>query len=337
MSDNQNNGISKLAEALAKAQGAMKTPNKNQEVNLEFSGGRSKKYKYADLAGVIDAVREPLSTNGLAYFHKMGNCETVFGMRTVLVHSSGEQIDTWYPLPDPTKCKAQDFGSAMTYARRYSLSSLLGIASDDDDDGQSANDINQGKQSKAQNNNQTQEPKKPDPQAKLDPLNFVMPFGDAGVKGTKLGALSEVTINNIDKYIDGEIEKSPQPKNIKTLLQISLNVKAMRKLWAEKNRAPTLATPENITPEAEKQSAPDYENQSQEPKKPDPADAVVGMSFETVEGVNGKKLREIPESSIKAMAKELDALMAKVPPPQNVASLFAFKSEITAFLKSAGA
>ena len=136
--------VPELAAALAKAQAEIKTPIKNQTVQMKFKDKydvwREKTYKYADLAGVMDAIRDPLSKNGIAVFHKMGYCENVYGMRTFLIHSSGQYIDTWYPLPDPQKqqIKAQDFGSALTYARRYSLSGLVGIASEDDDDGEIA-------------------------------------------------------------------------------------------------------------------------------------------------------------------------------------------------------
>jgi hypothetical protein len=131
--------IKNLAQALAKAQAEIKAPTKNKHVDFTHNGKRTK-YSYADLADVIDCVRDPLSKNQLSLIHQLVYDGERYGLKTSLMHSSGESIDTWYPLPDPAKqqIRAQEFGSALTYARRYSLSSLIGIASEDDDDGQTA-------------------------------------------------------------------------------------------------------------------------------------------------------------------------------------------------------
>jgi hypothetical protein len=71
----------------------------------------------------------------------MGYTNEMFGLTTYLEHGpSQEKVSTWYPLPDPARgqIKPQAFGSSLTYARRYSVSSLVGIASEEDDDGQQA-------------------------------------------------------------------------------------------------------------------------------------------------------------------------------------------------------
>ncbi len=131
----------KISEALAKAQSEIKAPVKNRHVDFQptFPDGKPKgqrvKYSYADLADVIEAVRIPLSKNSLAISHQMVLNDKNYDLRTVLMHSSGEWIETFYPLPDPTAIRPQEFGSALTYARRYSLSALVGIASEEDDDG----------------------------------------------------------------------------------------------------------------------------------------------------------------------------------------------------------
>lgn len=131
----------KLAEALAKAQGSIEAPAKTKLVDFINNKNQRVKYNYADLADLIACIRKPLSENGLWPVHQIGYFEETrgYGMRTTLMHSSGESISTWYPLPDPmSEIKPQEFGSALTYARRYSLSALLGIASEEDDDGQNA-------------------------------------------------------------------------------------------------------------------------------------------------------------------------------------------------------
>lgn len=132
--------IANLAEALAKAQSVFKPPKKDRHVDFSPKTGGRVKYSYADLSDVIAAVTEPLAKNGLAVIHQLDYLNDSYGLKTSLVHSSGQLISTWYPLPDPSKqqIRAQEFGSALTYARRYSLSSLVGIASEEDDDGASA-------------------------------------------------------------------------------------------------------------------------------------------------------------------------------------------------------
>lgn len=132
--------IAKLAAALALAQGEIMAPIKRRKVDFLDKNGRRVHYNYADLADVIDVIRTALSKNGLAVIHRLELDSNGYGMITELVHASGELISTWYPLPNPQKfeIKAQEMGSALTYARRYSLSSLLGIASEEDDDGEIA-------------------------------------------------------------------------------------------------------------------------------------------------------------------------------------------------------
>jgi hypothetical protein len=117
--------INELAAALAKAQGSMENATMNR-VNPHF------KSKYADLASVLDAVRKPLSENGLAVVQAIhdGN------LKTILMHTSGQWVESLYPLP--AAARPQEMGSALTYARRYSLSAITGIAADEDDDANAA-------------------------------------------------------------------------------------------------------------------------------------------------------------------------------------------------------
>lgn len=117
--------ISELAAALAAAQGMMENAIFNR-VNPHF------KSKYADLAAVIKTARKPLSANGLSTVQTIGDGV----LHTRLLHTSGQWIASEYPLP--MSGRPQEFGSALTYARRYSLSALLGIAADEDDDGNTA-------------------------------------------------------------------------------------------------------------------------------------------------------------------------------------------------------
>lgn len=122
--------IAKLADALSKAQRAMRAASKDR-TNPHFRS------KYADLASVMDAVREPLTDNGLAFVQRVTSDSEGVKVITTLMHSSGEYIsdECWLPVP---KKDPQGYGSAITYARRYSLSAMVGVAADDDDDGNTA-------------------------------------------------------------------------------------------------------------------------------------------------------------------------------------------------------
>ena len=128
----QSEQINELATALAKAQGQMKHAIKDS-VNPHL------KSKYADLASVIDAVRVPLSENGLSFTQPIRVENNVTVLETVLLHTSGQWIKSRVivNVESTNKNAIQAFGTVLTYLRRYSLSSLIGI-SQDDDDGHSA-------------------------------------------------------------------------------------------------------------------------------------------------------------------------------------------------------
>lgn len=122
----QSEQINELASALAKAQGSIKPAGKSAE-NPFF------KSNYADLAAVMSACREPLSKNGLAIVQTtdLGNGEPY--LETTLYHSSGQWVRGTYPIK-PVKADPQGMGSAITYARRYSLMAMVGIVAEDEDD-----------------------------------------------------------------------------------------------------------------------------------------------------------------------------------------------------------
>jgi hypothetical protein len=101
-------------------------------------GKQGYKYRYADLATVSAAALPVLGKHGLAFFAKPGILGTQFGMICKLKHSSGEEEEGFYPLPGSGS--AQQIGSAITYARRYSMLMMTGLApAEDDDDSAAAN------------------------------------------------------------------------------------------------------------------------------------------------------------------------------------------------------
>jgi hypothetical protein len=114
-----------IAAALAKAQTEMGKALK-QANNPHFRS------KYADLGNVMDACLPALNANGIAVIQPIGQDEHGTYVETVLLHVSGEELRSRVPLiigkPD-----MQGFGSAVTYARRYGLMAMAGIAPEDDD------------------------------------------------------------------------------------------------------------------------------------------------------------------------------------------------------------
>lgn len=130
-----------LALALSKAQGAMKHPGKNKTAKVPLKSGGGYEYNYADLADCIDALRGPFAANELALVQIAFNeAADVVGIVTRILHSSGQWIEgTLYITCADTR--PQSIGSAITYGRRYSLSPMAGIASDDDDDGSAAQGV----------------------------------------------------------------------------------------------------------------------------------------------------------------------------------------------------
>ena len=127
---NKSESISELAKALSNFQSKM-TAVKKDATNPFY------KSKYATLDTIWEAIRKPLSENGLSIAQTMNLIEGKSVLETTLYHTSGEWI-SGTQLANPVKDDPQSLGSAISYARRYSLSSLLGIVSEEDDDGESA-------------------------------------------------------------------------------------------------------------------------------------------------------------------------------------------------------
>ena len=117
--------ISELVKALSKMQGQMELVAKNSE-NPYF------KNRYADLAALWDALRKPLSENGLAVIQTTADDSEGVTLFTMLAHSSGQWIKGTLRMK-PVKSDPQGVGSCITYARRYALSAILGLATEDDD------------------------------------------------------------------------------------------------------------------------------------------------------------------------------------------------------------
>lgn len=131
---NKSEAINELASALAAAQLAMRSADKDGE-NPHFRSS------YSTLASVWDAIRIPLSSNGLSVVQSVSTLyaegRVSVSVETTLLHSSGQWVASSLELP-VGKPDAQGIGSAITYGRRYGISALVGATADDDDDGSAA-------------------------------------------------------------------------------------------------------------------------------------------------------------------------------------------------------
>jgi len=126
--------LNELAEALAKVQGKLGGARKTSKAHA----GR----KYADLESVWEAIRGLLTENGLSVAQPtcLEGGEGTIAVRTILMHKSGQWIEGRLVMPYAASGQmnaAQAAGSALTYARRYSLAAMVGVCPTDDD-GESA-------------------------------------------------------------------------------------------------------------------------------------------------------------------------------------------------------
>ena len=127
-----------LATALVRAQAECQNVVMNK-TNPHFRS------RYADLAAVRDAIIPVFTRHGLSIIQcpnmdiEMG----VFHLETRLIHTSGEEMVWCFPLPSDVN-KMQSIGSAISYARRYTLSAVAAVASEEDDDGNASTATNGG-------------------------------------------------------------------------------------------------------------------------------------------------------------------------------------------------
>jgi hypothetical protein len=118
--------MKQIATALVAAQKAF-GPALKTATNPHF------KSRYADLSACVEAVMGGLNDNGIALVQHLHEAEHGVTVETVFIHESGEMLNCGKLFVPATKQDAQGFGSALTYARRYSLMAACGIAPEDDD------------------------------------------------------------------------------------------------------------------------------------------------------------------------------------------------------------
>lgn len=127
-----------LAAALVAFQASAPTINKGRTALIPTKSGSSYSYKYADLSDIWEAIREPLKTNGLAVTQSLtGGSGGYMGITTTVWHKSGQTVSDTVELAINSKTP-QEVGSQITYFKRYALSALLGLSTEEDDDGAAA-------------------------------------------------------------------------------------------------------------------------------------------------------------------------------------------------------
>ena len=196
--------LGQLFEALSQCEFPAIVRDRTAKIPLKSGGEYA--YKYADLATLKEATQPELKKNKLAVVQQVGTNEKGIILRTVLGHASGQWLSATMEMPT-AGLKAQDLGSAVTYARRYSRGAILDVASEDDDG------------SKATHGEDTSEPggpiKTPSPKA---PSSAPLPPGRAltGVKvpasfkesgGKDLAELELPELKRLGKYFEEAAQK----------------------------------------------------------------------------------------------------------------------------------
>lgn len=184
--------IANIAKALSAAQALMSPALKDAD-NPFF------KSKYADLASVTRAIRGPLTANGIAWTQLPSASPDLSSVtvRTILLHVSGETLESTISMPVKERTP-QACGSALTYARRYALSAMVGLEADDDD-GNAASGTAKS-QSRAEAIKAAVAPKVPTPWQRIEAMRPVdmSPADLASVVKTVTGKPSRNTLDEND-------------------------------------------------------------------------------------------------------------------------------------------
>ncbi len=131
--------IGTLASALAKAQGELVNPEKSLVATIRSDGprGTQQTFRYAPLSSGLDIVRKILGQHEIATVQttSIDQASGIINLTTVLAHASGEWIASDWPVCAVSETATPHrMGAALTYARRYALFTLVGIAGEDDRD-----------------------------------------------------------------------------------------------------------------------------------------------------------------------------------------------------------
>lgn len=125
-----------LAAALVALQADLPDITKSEIAEVEMKNGGTYTYTYADLAGITKQIRPVMAKHGFAFTAFPTLVDGKMVLAYSLIHSSGERLSGDYPLSGSGS--PQSMGSSITYARRYCLCAVIGLAPEDDDDAAAA-------------------------------------------------------------------------------------------------------------------------------------------------------------------------------------------------------
>ena len=195
--------LTEFSKAFAKTQQEMKQPLK--DANNPFF-----KSKYVPLENVVEAITESASKNGLSFTQFPSSDEDGnVTVGTLVMHSSGEWIEYDPIKMKPVKNDPQSIGSAITYAKRYALSAIFGITSDQDDDGNEA----------TQTKKQAPAKKKDEPVISIEKANYYLKeiATISAEKGKEDGSIVKWFLNHLG-VVDYKMIKQSQIEDADMLL-----------------------------------------------------------------------------------------------------------------------
>lgn len=185
--------IKNIAKAMAQFQSEVKNPS-NTANNPFFNS------KYAPLSDVLNLVRPILTKHGLSVLQSPSGDGEFVTVTTLITHESGEWIESDPLTLKADKATAQGAGSAITYARRYALSAMLGISSEDDDDGNYASGTDTQNGKKASHTNATEQ------KATKAQLNKI--FAEANKHNLSSEVMKELIADRYKKSSSKELTKT---------------------------------------------------------------------------------------------------------------------------------
>jgi hypothetical protein len=185
--------MQKIASALVKAQKAF-GPALKTATNPHF------RTKYADLSACVEAVIDALNDNGIALIQKNHLDETGVTVETVFVHESGETLDCGKLHVPAAKNDPQGYGSALTYARRYSLMAACGIAPEDDDG-------NAGAEAKRTQDATPRQPVDTSPKARAQRITEGVNAGDEKNAAAAMAAWEQSLCDEVWKLLPAAVKK----------------------------------------------------------------------------------------------------------------------------------
>lgn len=206
--------MKELFAALSKAQAEFPPIEKNKRVKVTMKNGNTFWFDYADLTEIVQKTKGICAKYGLCVNHKVIEKDGVEWLETTLGHSSGEKDVSSKRLP-PT-VNPQEFGTQLTYYKRYQHSAILGIVSDDDLD---ANDSEETNTKSFEIEERSQKPKQEVPKFQHQkPTN-----------GTPLA--TQAQLNYIQKL---EKEMNLNPQKINTIEEASKRIQELNDLKGNK-------------------------------------------------------------------------------------------------------